>query len=85
MKKRAFGPLSKSAALKQKIWASRILRMVRLGIMPEDHADAVRAVAIIGPKLALKIVRDTQKATSPRGGDAIFRRLPGSFENGRRR
>jgi hypothetical protein len=86
MKKRAFAPLSKSAALKRKIWASRVLRMVRLGLMPEDHPDAIRAFAIIGPKLALKAVRDTQKATSRHGGgDAIFRRLPGSFETGRRR
>jgi hypothetical protein len=59
--------------------------MVRLGQMAEDHPDAVRAAAVVGTKLALKIVRDVQKPASDRGGDAIFRRLPGSFESNRRR
>jgi hypothetical protein len=58
--------LSKSAAREQKIWASRVLRMVRLGKMAEDHPDAVRATAVIGTNLAMKIIRDDQKPTSDR-------------------
>jgi len=72
---------------KQKVWALRILRLVRVRSIKVDHPDAARAFSIIGQEKAVEIINGGPKPKNPpaRRADAMDRRLAGSFESNRRR
>jgi hypothetical protein len=85
----------KEVRRKRRIWALRILRLLRFRAISDAHPDAQEAYRIIGHKEALDIIAgNVEPGPKPRGGasrqppphaDAMDRRLPGSFESSRRR
>jgi len=78
-----------------RLWALRILRLIRHREIAEGHPDAQKAYEIIGRELAQQIIAGTvEPGPKPRGGkrrqsppsaDVMYRSLPGSFEVNRRR
>jgi hypothetical protein len=72
--------------LNQKIWALRILRLVRIRAVGVDHPDVARAFAIIGFEQAAQILNGGPKPKRQSAQrDAMNRRVPGSFETNPRR
>jgi len=72
----------------KKYWALRILRLVKIHAITQDHPEAQKAIDIIGTARAMEIVsggpRSSRRPQSI-GSDALNKRLPGSFETGKRR
>jgi hypothetical protein len=79
-------PQQRNLRRNQKVWALRILRLVKLRALSVDDPDAARAFAIVGFKQAAEIVNGGPKPRRPqsRRADAMDRRLAGSFESSRR-
>jgi len=68
----------------KRIWALRILNLVRHEKISPENPIALRAVKIIGFKEAQKVVGDSVISENSRPhADAMNRRLPGSFRTGR--
>jgi hypothetical protein len=78
-----------------RLWALRILRMLRHKEIANDHPYAQKAYLIIGGDLAQQIIagsvepgpksRGGKRRQPPPSADVMGRRLPGSFESNRRR
>jgi hypothetical protein len=83
--KQTLPPQPPKSRRKQKIWALRILRLVRRRALTVGDPNAAKAFSIVGLKQAAEIVNGGPKL-KPSGhrADAMDRRLPGSFESSRR-
>lgn len=89
MKQKNWGRVLVSKRQREREWAITLLTRCKEGNLDRGTPEFLKASRLLGPIVTSRIVDNSLVTSKSKGrrsnpGDAMFRRVPGSFENGRR-
>ncbi len=89
MKQKIWGRVQVSKRQREREWAIAQLIRCKEGNLDRDSPEFLKASRLLGPVVTSRIVDNSLVTSKSKGrrsntGDAMFRRVSGSFENGKR-